>query len=255
MSLVRSIGLSCLRNPYFVCVHQPAGEQAILIVSDSGRNSVDLFDLDSGTRIRTIGIDGSPTSRLSNDGKFKWPAGVVVWTPLSDPSNPQVVVADAENNRLQLFRLSDGAFLRGIPNSGGDRRILSKPGAISIYVPTGGGDEETLLLTVGWEDSRIHVYAIISGEHLRCLDGGLGSGPQNMSHWVYSIAFYRPHGLAESETQVIISDRESSRLQFYNLYSGAYLASVGGRSSGLFELPRGMAFLSTASDEWDYVLK
>ena len=127
---------------------------------------------------------------------------------------------------------------------------------MSIHMPAGGKDEDALLVTIGYDDARIHVYGVVSGEYLRCLGGGKGRGVDQLYSEVFGMTFHRPAGEAETETEVIVSDYINSRLQVFNLYSGAHMYSIGGGDSGLFRFPCCMSMIySDGDDDWDYVLK
>lgn len=80
--------------PYFVAIHHD-----LLLLSDTAQHVVTLFKWKSGRKLLTLGGEGSAL------GKFKYPRGVAI------DSNGFLVVADAGNNRLQVFN-PDGSFLK-----------------------------------------------------------------------------------------------------------------------------------------------
>ena len=89
-----SVMLPATSSPYFVAVHQD-----LLLFSDTTQHVVLLFKWKNGRRMLTLGGEGSAA------GRFKFPRGVAI-----DP-NGFLLVADAGNNRLQIFN-PDGSFLK-----------------------------------------------------------------------------------------------------------------------------------------------
>jgi hypothetical protein len=224
-----------LFDPYYLAMHRPAGGAAVLIVSNGGGHRFDLFDFHSGRHLRSIGA-----GQGAGPGQLFYPCAIAVWTPAigGDVSEAQVVVADYGNHRLQFFRLSDGRHVRSVGVAGSGVGQLQNPWALSIHMPSGGGDDEALLVTIGDKDSRIHVFSLVSGEYLRCLGGGSGSGVDQVKN-ARGIAFHRPSGCREEDTQIIISDYNNHRLQVFELYSGRHVRSVGkyGEGAGDFNWP------------------
>ena len=145
-------------------------------------------------------------------------------------------------------------YVRSVGEEGTGFGQLHRPWALSIHVPSGGRDEDALLVTIGFNDSRIHVYGLVSGEYLRCLGGGKGGGVDQLSG-VFGISFHRPAGEGEAATQVIVSDPGNNRLQVFNLYTGAHICSIGGGDSGYFKEPKCLSMIVWDEDDWDYVLK
>jgi len=223
-----------LNYPNYLAMHRPAGGAAVLIVSNQGSHRLDLFDFHSGRHLRSIGA-----GQGAGPGQLNRPCAIAVWTPAigGDVSEAQVVVADFGNHRLQFFRLSDGRHVRSVGVAGSGVGQLQYPCALSIHMPSGGGDDEALLVTIG-NDSRIHVFSLVSGEYLRCLGGGRGRGVDQLDE-ARGIAFHRPSGCREEDTQIIISDCWNHRLQVFELYSGRHVRSVGkqGGGAGDFSYP------------------
>lgn len=89
------------KTPYGIAVTKE-GE---VVVTDSGDDRVKVFRLD-GTFLRMWGLRGDGA------GQFQYPQSVAV-----TPSGSEVMVIEGanwlrSNNRVQVFRLSDGAFVR-----------------------------------------------------------------------------------------------------------------------------------------------
>ena len=200
----------------------------MLVVSNDHSNRLDLVDFHRGRHLRSIGA-----GKGAGPGQLSSPGAIAVWTPAigGDVSEAQVVVADFSNHRLQFFRLSDGRHVRSVGVAGSGVGQLQNPLALSIHMPSGGGDDEALLVTIGFSDSRIHVFSLVSGEYLRCLGGGRGSGVDQLKG-ARGIAFHRPSGCREEDTQIIISDYYNHRLQVFELYSGRHVRSVGKKGGG-----------------------
>lgn len=254
---MKKSGPGQLNRPNCVCVHsQGVGADVLLIVSNFGNNRIDLFELTYCRYLRSIG--SSSVSGSDRRSVLMGPAAISVWTPQDDPTNVQLVVTSHRNHCIQFYRLSDGSFVRSVGEDGVRVGQISFPGAMSIHTPIGSGDDDALLLVVGYYDSRIHVYSLASGEYLRCLGGGKGEGVDQLGEGCSGIAFHRPVGEAEAATRIILSDSQNRRLQVFNVYSGAHICSIGGGDSGIFDSPGGIYMLCNDSDdqcEWNYVLK
>lgn len=93
-SINNTVVLSATSSPYFVCVHQD-----LLMFSDTAQHVVLLLNWKSGRRVLTLGGEGTSI------GRFKFPRGVAI------DSNGFLLVADAGNNRIQIFN-PDGQFLK-----------------------------------------------------------------------------------------------------------------------------------------------
>ena len=226
-----------LYNPYYLTMHSPAGQAAVLIVSNFGSHRLDVFDYESGRHLQSIGAGWG-----AGPGQLSLPAGIALWTPSGGSS--QVVVADFGNHRIQYFQLSDGRHVRSVGVAGSGVGQLDYPWALSIHKPSGGRDDEALLVTIGRSDGRIHILSVVSGEYLRCLGGGRGSGVDQLLY-ARDIVFLRPHGGSEADTQMIVSDFSNHRLQVFHLYGGHHVRSIGkqGAGAGDFSYPVSMALL------------
>jgi hypothetical protein len=243
---VRTIGHGQLDGPTFTGLFRPPGAGAELLVVDHRKHRIAVFDWESGAYLRQIGVGhgGEP-------GQMRDPGSFAVWTSRTDPSDTQVVVADSTNGRLQFFRWSDGAYLREITQAG--TKKLVKPSNVYIHVPAAGSDADALLITVGDHRPLIHIYALVTGEYLRCIPANRGSEDARCSFQCYGMTCYRPSGEPETETQLIVTDTYLHQLDAYNLYSGAHMGTAGDRQ---FFFPRGMCLLSSDPEDADpYLLK
>lgn len=104
-------GVGRFKYPYGVAVTK----EGDIVVADSGNHRIQVFRAD-GVFVRMWGSEGA------GNGQFNWPRSVAV-----TPSGAEVIVLDDEvvpdedgynhssrrgSRRVQVFRLSDGAFLR-----------------------------------------------------------------------------------------------------------------------------------------------
>lgn len=249
--LVRSIGEighssgpERLYNPYFLAIS--IGHINSVIVSSTNSSSVDVFDLDTGLHIRTLGV-----GRGSGIGQWNSPGGIVVWTPQDDPANTQVAIADKDNDRIQFFRLSDGSHVRCVGESGKEFGQIHLPWALTSHVPAGGGDNEALLLTAGYADGIIHILSLLSGQYLRRLnDASLAA----RCPYAFGLACYRPEGRGETDTQVIVSQHTRNRLEVFNLHSGENIATFTRGDEEKFR-PIGVTVVRVEDDHFSFVLK
>lgn len=239
--------------PYNICLtRSPTDAGVALIVSNAGGHRIDVFDVLSGMLLRSMGSKGK------RPGQLDLPGAIVVWTPLADPTNPEVIVADHNNNRLQFFSLSSGLYLRSAGVAGPDAGQIYLPWALTLHCPAHGTDEDAMVVTIGTTDCRVHVFSVLTGDYLRCIGSGKGPGRDQLTGWIFGVTIYRPADLDEEETRVIISVKDRDILQVYNLRTGEYVDSItvpNGGVTNVLKGPAGIAVEGQELDAWSYVMK
>jgi tripartite motif-containing protein 71 len=165
-----------------------------------------------GTLVRRIGSKGQAA------GKFDFPLGLVV------SKAGELFVADQKNHRVQVFRVSDGAFLRqigGVQGSGNGQ--FSTPTDVAL------SPDETELLVLDLNNHRIQVFRARDGQYLRGW-GSRGSADGE---------FDSPQSVVVTGSgEVVVADRSNHRVCVFDL-DGAFRRSIGVRGSGpgQFEKP------------------
>ncbi len=198
-SLVRSIGQGVLKNPNRVAI-SPDG--STVFVSDWALQAVLQYRMD-GTLVRRIGSKGQAA------GQFVFPRGLVV------SKAGELFVADCENHRVQVFRVSDGACLRQIGGAQGS-------GNVNMPLDVALSPDETELLVVDLDNHRIQVFRARDGQYLR------GWGSEGSADG----EFDSPQALVVSGSgEVMVADSENYRVCVFSL-DGTFRRSIGSRGSG-----------------------
>jgi DNA-binding beta-propeller fold protein YncE len=195
-SLVRAMRQGTLTNPGRLAI-SPDGNT--VFVSDLELDAVFQYQLD-GTLVRRIGSQGETA------GKFDTPRGLAV------SKSGELFVADLCNHRVQVFRVSDGTFLRQIGGSkgkGNGQFILPMDVALS--------PDETELLVVDMGNHRIQVVRARDGQYLRQW-GSRGSKDGQ---------FDTPQSvLVTGSGEVLVADRDNHRVCTFDM-DGTFRRSIG----------------------------
>ena len=140
-----------------------------------------------------------------------------------------LVVSDHGNNRIQVFRYSDGQHLRTIGRQGAGDCQVSYPYGVAF---DGAGH----LVVVDHGNHRVQVLNYADGSHVRTI-GSEGSGDGQFLH---------PSSVAiDADGNIVVHDGHSNgRIQFFRLGDGAHIRSICSRGSGPEQLAGygGMAF-------------
>jgi DNA-binding beta-propeller fold protein YncE len=144
--LVRSMGRGTLKNPDQLAI-SPDG--STVFVSDAELHSVFQYRLD-GTLVRQIDSKGAAA------GKFSVSRGLAV------SKAGELFVVDSHNHRVQVFRASDGAFLRQIGGVAGEGN-----GQFDCPLDVALSPDETELFVVDLGSHRIQVVRARDGQYLR----------------------------------------------------------------------------------------
>ena len=116
---VRSVGAGAvggheMKNPFTLCIHQPAGgrdDQTLLIVGTNSDHRLFIFNLCTGDGLYVMG--GGMGSAV---GQLYWPKGIVVLR--SEAGETHVVVSEYNNDRLSIFCLETRSHVRTIGGAG-----------------------------------------------------------------------------------------------------------------------------------------
>ncbi len=128
-----------------------------------------------------------------------------------------LVVSDHSNNRIQVFRYSDGRHLRTIGRHGTGDGQFSLPYGVAL---DGAGH----LIAVDHGNHRVQVLNYADGSHVRTIGGeGCGDGQ-----------FCYPSGVAiDADGNIVVHDGHSNgRIQIFRLRDGAHMRSMCSKGSG-----------------------
>ncbi len=162
--------------------------------------------------VRVIGSLGA------GNGQFDLPHGVAF------DGEGNLVVADCNNHRIQVFRYIDGAHLRTIGSRGAGNGQFNEPWGIAF---DGAGH----IIVSESSGHRVQVLRYIDGAHIRTI-GSRGSGNE---HFIY------PKGIAvDGEGNIAVFDQGNARVQVHRLSDGAYIRTIGSKGSGNGQFGRGL---------------
>jgi DNA-binding beta-propeller fold protein YncE len=154
--------------------------------------------------VRAIGSYGS------GDGQLDLPHGGVAFD-----GEGNLVVSDAGNDRIQVFRYMDGAHLRTIGSRGAGNGQFNLPYGIAF---DGAGH----IIVSEYGGHRVQVLRYMDGACVRTIGS---KGPGNGQ-------FSRPTAIAvDGEGNIAVYDGGNARVQVHRLSDGAYIRTIGSRGS------------------------
>lgn len=194
-------------DPYGVCVDEETGH---VFVADGGNNRVQEFRLD-GTFVRIIGRERGKSH--SQPGQLSFPYGLSI-----DSRSRLIYISEWGNNRISVFSLEDGQFVRCFGSQGS--------GDTQFYHPMGlHFDEERKLLVIA--DGSNHRVKVVrpDGSLVRMLGlGSCGSGDHQLA--------YPCDVTVDSRGEVLVSDFRNHRIQIFCVSTGKQLRKFDHREAG-----------------------
>lgn len=183
-----------------------------LLVTDSEENLVYIFSA-NGVAINSYPSVNQSESNSSANGYFAWPAGIAV-----DPSSRNMVVADSQNNRIQIFSPSDTtwAFSSTFGSAGSGTGQFKLPYNVAIDPVSHN------ILVADSGNNRIQEFTA-AGSYLSQF-GSKGSGTGQ---------FENPLGVAvdPATRNILVGDGGNSRVQVFD-QSGNHLFTFGSYGAG-----------------------
>lgn len=176
---VRTFGPEVLDGDV-IAVAASADMFAVCVWSDAAPQLL-LFDVVSGTLIRSFGLEGPGEGRLSGNEGCRF-----------TPDGCHILIAERNNNRLSLFTLT-GDFVRCVGTG-----CLSSPTDVD-FAPNGD------ILVVDSLNHRICVFSSDGSTLLRTI-GGQGTGVGQLLY---------PYTLAVYGDALYVLDRTSARVQVF----------------------------------------
>ncbi len=130
-------------------------------------------------------------------------------------SKGNVVVADCGNHRLQVVRLSDGAFPRSAGSAGSGAGRFNGPFSVAF-------DSAGNIIVADHGNHRVQVLRYSDGSHLRTIGSkGRGNGQLNF-----------PCSVAVSGSVLVHDGVRNGRIQVFHMSDGALVPSMCSRDSG-----------------------
>jgi len=174
---------------------------------------------------RAIGSHGA------SNGQFNGPSGGVAFD-----GEGNLVVADGQNHRIQVFRYIDGAHMRTIGGRGKGNGQLNGPWGIAF---DGAGH----IIVSECDGHRVQVLRYSDGAHVITI-GSRGSGNGQ---------FNSPRGIAVDgegniEGNIAVFDHGNARVQVHRLSDGAYMRTIGSRGSGNGQFAGGLGGVAFDSE-------
>jgi DNA-binding beta-propeller fold protein YncE len=160
--------------------------------------------------ISTIGGPGS------GNGQFKMPT----FMALDPKTNNIIVVADTGNNRLQVIRLSDGAYMGTIGEKGNGDGQFNRPYGVAF------NKEGTRIVVADTKNHRVQVLDYSNNINVLTIGSkGVGKGQ-----------FTEPYSVAVHENNIYVldvgNDMLNSCIQIFNLTNGAHIETINLGSNG-----------------------
>ena len=194
------------------------------IVSDG--NS--LFVVDSGNS-RIINFDSSVFDFQfgnlgTSDGQFDLPLGIT-------KNSTHLVIADTNNDRLQLFELN-GNFVAKVGTSGSANDQFLSPSDVAL--------NSTHILVADRDNHRIQIFNSSASYQTTIGTGVAGTANDQLSS---------PSGLALNATHIFVADTSNHRIQIFN-NTGLHVQTIGAVgtpsiTNGEFDGPQGVAVNGT----------
>lgn len=197
----------------------PRTGQYRLAVADTSNHRVELFTYDPVTGAltfeRVFGTYGS------GNGNLNRPAGVAF------DNTGRLFVADKVNNRVAIFRVSDGAWLGSFAGTGS--YVLSQPQGLCVDTDLDGG-----VWVCDSLNNRVTLYSA-SGVFKRSI-GSIGSGNGQFQSPVDAKIWRSGSG-----KRLAVVDKSNNRIQLFTV-DGEHLLNVGvgGQLAGQLSLPHGV---------------
>ncbi len=248
-----------LQNPYGLALsltrlnNKTGGAKDELVVVDSSNSRIQVFHQRTGRFLRQWGRRGR------KDGELIFPITAVIRLGTEKGQGHQeLFVRDVSRDDVQIFRYSDGQFLRGFPTenrvgsftSSGiaiskDDIFVSQHNQIDIKTISEGKtirnmkhigcadnlwiDEEGHELFIAYPDkNRVEVLDITSGQLLRGYGGPIASeGPGQRQSPINKEQLNAPRAVVAHGDEVIICDTSNQRLVVFDRLSCRMLRPIG----------------------------
>jgi DNA-binding beta-propeller fold protein YncE len=179
------------------------------LISNSEANIIQAFSSTGGF---VAGGAGQSGDNSSANGRFAWPAGIAI-----DPTSRNLVVADSQNNRIQILAPSGETW----SYSSKFGSLGSHPGQFNLPYNVAIDPVSHNIVVADSGNNRLQMFTATGGYIGQF--GGKGSGAGQ---------FVNPQGLAidQSSRNIIVGDGGNSRVQVFDL-NGNHLFSFGSKGA------------------------
>ena len=179
-----------------------SGAEYQLYVTDSSNHRIQVFNPVDGSHIRMIG-----QGRGTGPGQLCLPRGCTALSVAGGIS--ELYVCEGDNQRVSVFDMATGAFLRHIgAGRGANAGQMNSPAGIALSfrgVASQGGDH--LLYVSEFGNDRIQIFNSRTGAHVGFLGVGELSSPYGM----------RFHAATENRSLLFVSDYGNKRIKIYEV--------------------------------------
>ena len=235
---VRTVGYSARTDNQAGCVLLRPNDVSIspdggtLCISSTQGHQVKLWRSDGSDHVLTIGtgVSGSGADQLNR------PHGTCF-----SPDAARLVIADTNNDRVQVVQLPGGQHILTIGSTGSGVGEFHQPEAVCL---TADGE---LMIVVDSGNHRVQILCAHCGVHVRTIGTGVEGGAADQ--------FSYPGGasLSKDSTFLYVADRRNRRVQVIRVATGAQEFTIGshGRDASQFEWPTRVCV--SPSGNWLYV--
>ena len=219
-SIGRTDGMVGIEDGEFEAPYGITATPTQILVTDSRNHRVQIFGLD-GEHIGTIG-SRMPAFSGSANGVFNLPRGITT-------TSTNILVADANNHRVQIFDLQ-GTYVSKFGSSGsGDGEFSFPQGIItnSTHILVTDSTNNNILI---FDNDYNYVGSIDGSSDDISADG----------------QFDAPSAITTNSTHILVTETGNNRIQVFDM-GGNFVSKFGsaGTGDGQFDTPRGIAITST----------
>lgn len=241
IGLGKGAGRGQLHNPIGLALQTPQDiltGHAQLYVADTSNHRISVFNLTNGQFTRKLG-----SGHGSGDTQLTYPEGLLL-EKLED-DRQVMFIADSGNNRVAVYDPNTGQHIRMIgAGSGSGPGQLSNPVGLACHTLSFGktAKKASLLYVADRNNHRVEVFDAMSGQFIRTIGHGKGSGIGQLSNPVALAIF--PSMNKTLNPELFVSDHRNNRIQVYDCLSGKFHRTIGlgkGSAVGQFRGPSGLA--------------
>ena len=231
-----AVNLSNLRGITLHSTFPASGLPSMLFVCDCVKNQVQVFDANSGTFIRSIGVMGAGV------GQLYYPSDAVLRTLSYGAS--LLYVSDQGNKRVQVFDAESGAHVRmlGVGEVG-------HPEGLALHVPP-SSQFPTLLFIACFDKNIVKVVNADTGSLVRTIGPTAASGARSSLREPLRLAVRRAAKGSGSQTLLYVTEYGKHHVKVFDADTGALVRTIGtglkGAGPGQLDSPWGLALQESA---------
>ncbi len=217
----------CLQGPY------SDGQSNIftdsqMYVSDESLSKIQVFNVTTGLRVRTLG---------SNLGPTFFPHGMCV--QMSDGKlikHPILFVADVKNNMVYALDSITGnkkfSIGKGVAGSQNDQ--FNQPSGVGLLLPSVSSESSTLtdplLYVADSLNHRVQVFSAVDGKYFCTIGAGVVGSGIGQLNFPMGLCLQMPEaisgGLGFTDPLLYVADKNNNRIQVFNALTGAFVRMI-----------------------------